>query len=86
MQGILITTNDQEKICVSEAYNLLNEVSSMDGIASEFQDLEERRLCDYVLYVSQDFLGISCQSTEGPLCPGVTNLIGSVGGGGGGGD
>ena len=57
----------------------------MDGIASEFQDLEERRLCDYVLYVSQDFLGISCQSTEGPLCPGVTNLIGSVGGGGGGG-
>lgn len=27
MQGILITTNDKEKMCVSEAYNLLNEVS-----------------------------------------------------------
>lgn len=26
MQGILITTNDKEKLCVSEAYDLLNEV------------------------------------------------------------
>ena len=26
MCGILITTNDQEKLCVSEAYNILNEV------------------------------------------------------------
>ena len=27
MQGILITTNDKEKLCVNEAYKLLNEVS-----------------------------------------------------------
>ena len=26
MQGVLITTSDQEKLCVSEAYSLLNEV------------------------------------------------------------
>ena len=26
MQGVLITTGDQEKLCVSEAYSLLNEV------------------------------------------------------------
>ena len=26
MQGVLITTGDQEKFCVSEAYSLLNEV------------------------------------------------------------
>ena len=37
MQGILITTGDQEKLCVSEAYSLLNEVreycrSCADGI------------------------------------------------------
>ena len=29
MTGILISTNDQEKLCVPEAYNLLNEVFSM---------------------------------------------------------
>lgn len=28
MQGVLITTGDQEKLCVSEAYSLLNEVHS----------------------------------------------------------
>lgn len=26
MHGVLITTGDQEKFCVPEAYNLLNEV------------------------------------------------------------
>ena len=26
MKGTLITTNDKEKLCISEAYNLLNEV------------------------------------------------------------
>ena len=29
MVGILVTTNDQEKLCVPEAYNLLNEVYSV---------------------------------------------------------
>ena len=32
MQGILITTGDQEKFCVSEAYSLLNEVSTVSAM------------------------------------------------------
>ena len=34
MTGILITTNDQEKLCVSEAYNVLNEVLTTHSIVA----------------------------------------------------
>ena len=32
MSGILVTTNDQEKLCVPEAYNILNEVQSVRAV------------------------------------------------------
>ena len=34
MVGVLITTNDQEKLCVSEAYNILNEVFNSKLLSS----------------------------------------------------
>ena len=39
MQGVLITTSDQEKLCVSEAYSLLNEVLtySRQGLIQDYR-------------------------------------------------
>ena len=54
MQGVLISTNDQEKICVSEAYNLLNEVRmhglSTHDICSLHGIIMFLEICQFVLF------------------------------------
>ena len=57
VQGILITTGDKEKLCVSEAYNLLNEVrSSPCAPSSEKEQTSHQREIFYKVYLCVYFL------------------------------